>query len=82
MVGVMAVYPLLVFKNRVCVWASDSSLFSARSADLVDASAALVVLKNGFNFIDDGSLLGKIVAIVAWLESFLESVFFWKLYYC
>ena len=43
-VGVNAVFSSVsVFPNRVCVWADDSSLFSARSTDVVDVSAALVV---------------------------------------
>ena len=32
-----------VFSNRVWVWEDDSSLFSTRCTDIVDASAALVV---------------------------------------
>ena len=43
-VGASAVFSfLLVFPNRVCVWADVYSLFSARSTDLVDASVGLVV---------------------------------------
>ena len=42
--GVIAIFSSeSVFPNRVYVFADDSSLFSARSTDVVDASAALVV---------------------------------------
>ena len=43
-VGVIAVFSSVsYFPNQVCVWVDDSSLFSARSTDIVDVSAALVV---------------------------------------
>ena len=43
-VGVIAIFSSLsVFLDQVCVWMDDSSLFSARSTDLVDTSVALVV---------------------------------------
>ena len=43
-VGVIAIFSSVsVFPNRVCVWVDDSSLFSARSTDVVDISAALMV---------------------------------------
>ena len=42
-VGVIAVFSSVsVFPNQVCVRADDSSLFSARSTDVADASAALL----------------------------------------
>ena len=43
-IGIIAIFSsVLVCPNHVCVWADDSSLFSAGSTDVVDASAALVV---------------------------------------
>ena len=50
-VGVIAVFSSLsVFSNRLCVWADDSSLFSARSTDLVDVSVALMVSREALIF--------------------------------
>ena len=43
-VGVIDIFSSVsAFPNRVCVWADDSSLFPARSTDVVVVSAALVV---------------------------------------
>ena len=43
-VGVIAIFSSVsFFPNQVYVWTDDSSLFSAISTDVVDASAALVV---------------------------------------
>ena len=48
-VGVIAVFSSVsVSPNRVYVWVDDSSLFSARSTDVIDVSAALVVSSEAF----------------------------------
>ena len=48
-VGVIAAFSSVsVFLNSVCVWADDSSLFSAKSSDVVGVSAALVVSSEAF----------------------------------
>ena len=61
-----------VFPNRVCVWADDSTLFSARSTDVVDVSAALVVSSEVLILLmklsqSSGSSRIKVLTIVSYL---------------
>ena len=70
MVGAITVFSsVLVFPNRVCVWADDSSLFSARSADVVDLSAALGVSSKALILLMklSGSNWIKVLSIISYL---------------
>ena len=72
-VGVIAIFSSVsVFSNRVCVWADDSSLFSARSTDVVGVSAALVVSSEALILLmklsqSPGSNWIKVLTIISYL---------------
>ena len=72
-VGVIAIFSSLsVFPNRLCFCTGDSSLFFARSTDLVDASAALVVSREALILLmklshSPGSSWINVLTIVSYL---------------
>ena len=83
-IGNIAIFSSVsVFPIWFCVWADDSSLFSARSTDVVDASAALVVSSKALVLLMKlsqlpGSNWIKVLTIVSYLYGDLLHLTAWE----